>query len=213
MNYNYKLIDCVVGETYLVRNIRVVCIVAGKAYAINNDTPLILEIQHPGDKPIFVDKDHDLSYYINGSDFLNTSEGSSLISNTAKYGYEWGGNGTTTGITATGVGTGLSNTNALIGMNLQSNSPDWWVVWDKVKDFRASYGHNWFVPSKDELNLIYQQISNLSNISTSSSGHSYYRSSSERRERTAWAQYFNNGSQDDIVKYIHSVRVRLCSQI
>lgn len=204
----FEEITCTVGTTYYIDGIQVVCIKAGNAYAI--DSIYLLDLPHSGDTPIFVDKNHDLSFYVKGSDFVDSTE---YNVSPGTFGYEWGGYGTETGITATAVGTGLSNTNALIGMNLQPNTSGWWVVWDKVMDFRSSYGHNWFVPSKDELNLVYQQISNLNNISTSSSGYPYYWSSSEYSSRIAWSQSFNSGDQNTNLKLSLNVRVRLCRQL
>ena len=63
--------------------------------------------------------------------------------------FQWGGYGTATGITATEIGTGLTNTNSLIAMNLQSTdgTP---TVWDAIKEFRSTNGDRWFLPSKDE---------------------------------------------------------------
>lgn len=66
-----------------------------------------------------------------------------------KYMLQWGGSGTATGITATDIGTGLSNTNALVAMNLQSTdgTP---TIWDAIKEFRSTYGNRWFIPSRNE---------------------------------------------------------------
>ena len=63
--------------------------------------------------------------------------------------FEWGGYGTATGITATAIGTGLTNTNALLAMNLQSTdgTP---TIWDALKEFRTANGDRWFIPSVDE---------------------------------------------------------------
>ena len=203
----FEEITCTVGTTYYIDGIQVVCIKAGNAYAI--DSIYLLDLPHSGDTPIFVDKNHDLSFYVKGSDYVDSSN---YNQSPGTFGYEWGGYNTETGITAIAVGTGLSNTNTLIGMNLQPDTEGWWVVWDKVMDFRSSYGHNWFVPSKDELNLIYENKSNLSNISTITV-YSYYWSSSEFSSYRAWSQYFDSGSQSDGSKYNHSYRVRLCRQL
>lgn len=64
--------------------------------------------------------------------------------------FEWGGNGTATGITAQDIGTGLSNTNSLIAMNLQSSdgTP---TIWDAITEFRNTHSDSWFVPSANEL--------------------------------------------------------------
>ena len=165
------------------------------------------------DHPLFVDKNHDLSYYFAGDDFLNTSESMDAINSTAKYGYEWGGQDIKTGVTATTVGSGLSNTNSLIELNLQPFTPDWHVVWDKVNEFRQSHSNNWFVPSLDELDLIYENRANLSNISTVLSGYPYYWSSSEASSHYAWYQYFGSGGQNSFTKAGANSRVRLCYTI
>lgn len=66
--------------------------------------------------------------------------------------FEWGGSGTATGITATAIGTGLSNTNSLIAMNLQSTdgTP---TIWDAIKEFRNTHSDRWFIPSLSEFNI------------------------------------------------------------
>ena len=66
--------------------------------------------------------------------------------------FQWGGYGTATGITATSIGTGLTNTNSLIAMNLQSSdgTP---TIWDALKEFRSKYGNRWFIASLDESSL------------------------------------------------------------
>lgn len=71
---------------------------------------------------ILVDKNHDLSYYITGSDYIDSSD---YDQSPGTFGYEWGGYGTTTGITSQNIGDGLNNTNSLIGLNLQPNNSGW----------------------------------------------------------------------------------------
>ena len=63
--------------------------------------------------------------------------------------FQWGGYGTATGITARDIGTGLTNTNALLAMNLQSTdgTP---TIWDALAEFRSKYGDRWFIQSKSE---------------------------------------------------------------
>ena len=74
---------------------------------------------------------------------------SSFTDSNGNYELEWGGYGTATGITATAIGTGLANTNALLDMNLQPTygTP---TIWDVLKEFRSKYGDRWFIPSRDE---------------------------------------------------------------
>ena len=63
--------------------------------------------------------------------------------------YQWGGSGTATGITATAIGTGLTNTDALLAMNLKSTdgTP---TIWDALAEFRSTHSNRWFIPSRDE---------------------------------------------------------------
>lgn len=171
------------------------------------------------DRFIAVDKNHDLSYYVKGDDYFNSPN---YNQSPGTYGYVWGGYGTETGIQSTAIGTGLTNTNSLIGMNLQPTPHEgWWVVWDKVVDFRQSHSDKWFVPSKDELNLIYENRASLSNLSNDPfvpdepSGFSTYWSSSEDASSPsdyAWYQMMSDGSQDEVVKVNRQNRTRLCTR-
>ena len=183
----------ITGETYTFDGIEVYCLL-GTA-----DT----------DHPLFVDKNHDLSYYVNSSDWVDSKD---YNTSPGTYGYEWGGYGTTVNIKDTNVGSGLSNTNSLIEMNLQPRESGWYVIWDKIKEFRQDHSDQWFLPSKDELNLIYEARSNLSNLSTSS--YPYYWSSSEYSSDYTWYQAFSTGSQHfTSFKYFHDTRSRLCYTI
>lgn len=192
----------IVGDTINVDGIDVLIIAALK------DGTWVSDIGTEGTQCIAVDKNHDLPYYIKGDDYVDANDFNDYNQSPGTFGYEWGGYNTETGITATAIGSGLANTNALIGMNLQPNTSGWWVVWDKVEEFRQSHSDNWFVPSKDELNLVYQQKANLSNISTIS-GYSYYWSSSEYSVNARY-QCLSSGSQNSINKNKHYYRTRLC---
>ena len=159
-----------------------------------------------------VDKNHDLIWYFAGTDYEDESETSSVINNANKYSYEWGGYGTSTEITDTAVGSGLTNTNSLIGMNLQPYTDGWHVVWDKVNEFRSGRSDKWFVPSKDELNLIYTNRDSLSGLTTINNSNlkPFYWSSSESNAYFAWSQFFDNGTQYGDIKNRKFFRVRLC---
>ena len=75
--------------------------------------------------------------------------GDMLYDSNGKYMLQWGGYEITTGITATAIGTGLTNTNALLAMNLQSTdgTP---TIWDALDEFRSTHSNRWFIPSRDE---------------------------------------------------------------
>lgn len=158
---------------------------------------------------ICVDKNHDLSYYISGSDYLNELENSSIINSANKYGYEWGGYGVTTGVTSKEIGSGLNNTNSLISLNLQPYASGWKVLWDCVETFRSSYSNEWFIPSRYELLEIYNQRSYLKNLSISTSP--YYWSSSERDSTGAYYISLMEGLfWSDLTKNYRKQRSRLC---
>lgn len=130
-----------------------------------------------GTECIGVDKNHDLCWYVTGSDYVD-SEDSGVSEPT--YGYQWQGTdrltggGSATGIQDTAIGTGLTNTNSLIEMDLPpgvvvdgANQYTWTTVWDVLVQFRQSHSNRWFVPSKDEADLIFNNRSSLENLSTS----------------------------------------------
>ena len=89
--------------------------------------------------------------------------------------YQWGGSGTATGITETAIGTGLTNTNALLAMNLQSTNGTP-TIWDVLKEFRTANGDRWFIPSREEAKFAYTEY-NCWTSSEYDSGYAYYCSS------------------------------------
>ena len=154
---------------------------------------------------ILADKNHDLSYYIIGDDYVDSSD-----YNTAPgtFGYEWGSYGAATGITSQEIGDGLSNTNSLIGLNLQPQTSGWRVLWDMVEQFRFTHSDDWFVPAVQELQQVYNLRSYLNNLSTSTNP--YYWSSSEYDSSYACFVIFSNGNSYSTNKYTHYRRARLC---
>ena len=154
---------------------------------------------------IVVDKNHDLCYYFLGNDFVDDNDYENN-----KWGYEWGGYGTFTKITDQPIGTGLSNTNSLILMNLEPYYDGWEVVWNKITEFRAQLNSDkWFLPSKDELDLIYDNRGSLSNLSLSTRFY-YWSSTEDTNGAFACSQSFGKGSQSLGTKYEHYLRCRLC---
>ena len=124
---------------------------------------------------------------------------------------EWGSHGTLIGGTETGIGTGQSNTTIIVTW-LDNNTDD--TQGDVTnKTDRAAYlcdeltegGYNdWFLPSKDELNLMYE---NLHEEGVGGFAAEDYWSSSEGTAFYAWVQRFDDGSQHYYSKY-DSLRVR-----
>ena len=154
---------------------------------------------------LFVDKSHDLSYYIKGSDYVNSDD---YNQSPGTFGYEWGGYGTLTGITSESIEDGLSNTNSLISKNLTPYTSGWRLLWNMVEEFRSNHSGDWFVPSVNELKEVYNQRSYLENLSTSTLPD--YWTSSEHGSTNAHGVRFSTGTAGSYSKLSHYKRSRLC---
>ena len=82
--------------------------------------------------------------------FISSLEATDSKGNTS---FEWGENGYATGITEQDIGTGLSNTDSLIAMNLKPSGVEP-TIWDAIKEFRNTHSDRWFIPSRNELGKI-----------------------------------------------------------
>ena len=140
-------------------------------------------------------EEYDLPHY-------DSAVGTTTI-NASYTGKAWGTNGVEVGGTTTGVGSGWANTNRLIGVY---SSTDY--IWYYIKKHRTETGKQWFLPSKDELNILYENKDKIGNFSTSNAV-SYYWSSSEDDSNRCWCQYFESGGQLLVSKANSSRRVRL----
>jgi hypothetical protein len=123
-------------------------------------------------------------------------------------GFRWyGGTNTSTRARGDGVGAGLKNTAIIIANQgaVDGNvfaatvCNEYSVTVDGV-----TYG-DWYLPSKNELNLLYLQKSVVGGFTGV-----YYWSSSEDGDSYAWSQSFYNGSQDSFPKgglyYVRAIR-------
>ena len=118
------------------------------------------------------------------------------------------------GAKGTAIGTGKANTNAILAMLSLPPFPDTeFVTVPAAKgadDYTAGSYSDWFLPSKDELNALYQ-----SKVLTAPTGEHYYWSSSQHddagRNQCAWAQSFGTddpGLQNEENK-AHDYRARV----
>jgi hypothetical protein len=102
----------------------------------------------------------------------------------------WNGSYTTTGATATAIGTGQANTTAIIASQGAGSY---------AATVCTALGTGWFLPSKDELNAKYANKATIDATATTNGGtafvSTYYWSSSESNTNYAWKQNFNNGYQ------------------
>lgn len=117
--------------------------------------------------------------------------------------------------TSTSVGAGMYNTEALVdamdmgGLAYKNSSGDEKAEYAARKCMDYEYGgyDDWFLPSKDELNLMYE---NLKRNGIGQFADDYYWSSSEYNARYAWWQYFYSGRQDgsnrSYVSYVRPIR-------
>ena len=107
-------------------------------------------------------------------------------------GIQWyNGSFTATGATATALGTGNANTNTIV-TNQGSGSYAAQLCADLVL---GGYS-DWYLPSKDELNKLYQN-----RVAVGGFASAYYWSSTEGSNGTAWIQHFGNGGQYNYDKY------------
>jgi hypothetical protein len=134
---------------------------------------------------IFCDKGH----YSNGWRYLEAWTADESGS------YQWKTSTTLTSGTATGIGTGAANTRAMAGAEHPAAQA--------ARNARYGGYSDWFLPSQDELNLMYQRKANIGGFAFDD-----YWSSSDNNSYNAWTQYFGNGYQYDGSKgYDRRVRV------
>jgi hypothetical protein len=110
----------------------------------------------------------------------------------------WGCLNTLIGASGTDNGTGSQNTNLI-----DSGCATVGIAAKLCKQFTYEGYSDWFLPSKDELNLMYLNIPGKLTPN-------YYWSSSESNNKFAWQQHFQTGTQcriyKNIVAYIRAIR-------
>ena len=112
---------------------------------------------------------------------------------------------------ATSSSDGIYNTeyimNALGDSLIISNTPNLAAVdcMNYLNDFICYRCYTWFLPSKDQLNLLYNQMDKIGGISNQ-----YYWSSTESDAHLAWGQDFSNGTQTpldkSLVQWVRAIR-------
>ena len=107
-------------------------------------------------------------------------------------GISWGCYNTQiSGSFATSVGTGMINTVSIINGCGESG-----IAARICYNLQLNGYNDWYLPSKDELNLLYQKKEQIGNFQNS-----YYWSSSEYSSNEAWEQNFSTGNQLIYGKY------------
>ena len=123
-------------------------------------------------------------------------------------GIQWrnGNTNQTTGATGTAVGTGSANTDAII---LVQGPVATSYAAGLARAYAAGGYTDWFLPSIDELNLMYSNIgqgSLLGNIGNFDDD--YYWSSTEVDTNSAWSQILTNGYLDNGLLKLYTLNVR-----
>jgi len=96
--------------------------------------------------------------------------------------------------TRTAVGSGRTNTEALV-----IDSPDMGTAATYCAQLVVQDFSDWFLPSKDELDLLYTSLARNGTGTFLREGYGYW-SSSEYDERRSWGQGFSNGVQGRVEK-------------
>jgi hypothetical protein len=144
------------------------------------------------------------SAYAGGLVFYNDGTGSGLVCTATDQstGAEWGCSGTIIGGTLEALNTGQANTNAIVTGCTTSG-----IAAEICKNLDLNSYTDWFLPSKDELNLMY---SFLHTQSLGGFTNALYWSSTEDGSSYAWRQYFENGDQEygpkAAIDYVRAVR-------
>lgn len=140
--------------------------------------------QGPAGGIVFYDKGN----YSDGWRYLEAaSEDQSAIA-------KWGCYGKSiSGATGIAVSTGKSNTKAILENCGETN-----IAAKLCSAYHGGGKNDWFLPSKDELNLMY---TNLKKNGVGGFASVTYWSSSEGTANVAWAQSFSSGYKDDYNKY------------
>ncbi len=117
-------------------------------------------------------------------------------------GKQWGCHGTSIpGADGTAVGTGMQNTTDIVAECTTVG-----IAADICANLDLGGYSDWFLPSKDELNLMYENLHDIVTPVGGFSDSSYWSSSEDVADR-AWTQYFFSGNQGNYYKY-DSFRVR-----
>lgn len=98
--------------------------------------------------------------------------------------FVWGCAATATGITDPAIGAGESNTSSMISAGCAGAA-------DAADTFSFGGFDDWYLPSKDELALLYSQRATIGGFTTGS-----YWSSTENGATASWFQDFSDGTQD-----------------
>ena len=126
----------------------------------------------------------------------NTQHGLIAATSNQDIGIKWYNvTNTPTYATGTAIGTGLSNTNAIIAI---LGEPSIRYAAGVARAYKGGGYTDWYLPSKNELNKLFLQKALVGNFTNSSfywSSTEYFRSSFVGSNQIAWSQNFIDGKQ------------------
>jgi hypothetical protein len=122
------------------------------------------------------------------------------------------GSSVVTGATATAVGMGSANTDAIISVQGATETS---YAAGLARTYTAGGYTDWFLPSKDELNKMWSNRTTINTTAAANGGsnfsNNFFWSSTEIVTSNAWQQYFKDGSQSGnnnkyFTYYVRAVR-------
>jgi hypothetical protein len=139
--------------------------------------------------------------------YLDGNGGGLIAASTDQSSAPWGCSGTTiSGADGTSIGTGAQNT-----IDIEAGCTTTGTAADICANLTLSAYGDWFLPSKDELNLMYQNIGQGNALGLGNVGgfaDNLYWSSTEFDGWYAWSQFFHSGSQSNANKFDARFSVR-----
>jgi hypothetical protein len=183
--------DCASGEGELQIKLTSSWINLHNGGNVNDPAPLAIGDTHQGG----------IVFYLDGNG------GGLIAAPSDQTGAAWGCYGQSIG-TGTAVGTGAANTTAIV-----SGCSETAIAARICADLTLGEYDDWFLPSKDELNLMYDNIGQGNVLELGNVGNfanNYYWSSTEYGDNIAWVQGFDDGDKNYYTKgnayYVRAVR-------